>query len=341
MANFVRRLTALGSLCAGIVFAAACSSGSPSAPDPLPVPPAGDTVVATPPPPANHDKLLIVSDSMKNEIIALPPYASSSTTPVWVAHVVVGGTAYFPLNSARDSAGRLYVTMRRYPGIAVFDNPSSSPASADAVIAGPRTDLIDPVGIAVDAAGNIYVADQGGSRIIKFPSGARGDVAPLAVITGSNTKVSSPLNVAVDASGTIFVADLRNGILEFSPNANGNVAPVRIIGPLSSSQVALGSNGNIYVSDLSAQAIFEFAHDASGPATPIRILGGTATQIRHPWALAICSDETLYVADGEISPTSLRKILVFAPGWGIDTPPRADIQGGASQVTAPFGLGFY
>lgn len=341
--GLLRRLAALSVLCACAALAACSSSTTQSIGGPLP----GGSIAADPTAaPVSRDKLLIVSDSMKNEIIALPPYATSATIPAWVAHVAVGGKTYFPLNAVRDGSGRLYATMRTYPGIAIFDNPSSSPASASAVIAGPNTQLVDPIGIAVDAAGKIYVVDQVRARIVEFASGATGDAAPIALIAGSNTKVASPLNVVVDSSGNIFVADLAHGILEFPPGATGNVAPMRNITNSDGgiTQVALDPKGDIYASSTHSRSIIEYAPDASGNATPIRVLSGGATDVDSPWALTICADDTLYVSNGGISPTSLRRILVFAPGWGIgtpDTPPRTIIDGGASQVTAPFGLSFY
>ena len=295
-----------------------------------------------------HDSLLIAADSMKNEIIALNPYAKSSTAPVWVAHTNVGAGSFFPLDAARDSSGRLIASMRNFPGVAIFNNPASNPAQADAVIAGSHTQLNDAVSVGVDSIGRIYVTDQRDAKVVVFSGSAQGDATPVAVISGIHSGIHSPLGLAINSSRNVYVSDLSvvGAILVFAPDANGDAAPIRAIrGTLTQIHtpfdVALDPHGHIYVANFNGPTITEYSALANGNASPVRVLAGPHTGLTNPVGLAICGDDTLYVADGGISPFSLRRVLVYAPGWHGDTAPRNVIQGSASQITAPFGLNFY
>jgi hypothetical protein len=95
--------------------------------------------------------------------------------------------------------------------------------------------------------------------------------------------------LAVDAAGKLYVLcwiehpDGLNPfrVLEFGPDANGDVAPLRYVttpdmnDEYEGTGVAVDATGTIYVSaslDLNIGAVFEFPADASGSVTPSKII---------------------------------------------------------------------
>ena len=113
-----------------------------------------------------------------------------------------------------------------------------------------RTTINEPLGIAQDASGSLYVADAQGFKI--FDAMATGDTAPKRTLTGPNTTLVNnvsinpnfsifPAGMTLSPSGEIYLSTqtvLRNGsplagcngkIIVFSPTADGNVAPTRLI----------------------------------------------------------------------------------------------------------------
>ncbi len=92
--------------------------------------------------------------------------------------------------------------------------------------------------------------------------------------------------MTTDAEGNLYVTTNPNalngvGVLEFAPDANGNVAPIRSLSSTSMGNwsgflgVAVDSSGLIYVraTDPYCGAVFVFAADASGNSDPLRVLG--------------------------------------------------------------------
>jgi hypothetical protein len=150
--------------------------------------------------------------------------------------------------------------------------------------------------IAVDSSDNLYVRSHGTLSV--FGPTATGAAAPLRVIGGPHTQIRSEYTydygaVAVDADGKLYVlcvveqADGFNNlrVLEFSPDANGDVSPLRYVttpgmtDAYDGTGIAVNAAGTIYVSaslDLNIGAVFEFPPDASGSVTPSKIISSGA-----------------------------------------------------------------
>ena len=196
-----------------------------------------------------------------------------------------------------DMASNLYVatdvtvgsgpTGRIYQGISVFPPTANGNITPAKSIAGDATEIFNPAQIAIDSANNIYVANsavQGPASVIVFNSSATANAAPSSTLAGDKTTIYVARGVALDASENIYVASLAfnpppagpldgtPSILEFSPGATGNVAPIRIIsGPTTTmgeiGNLRVDSAGNIYV--LSGTTILKFAAGATGNIAPV------------------------------------------------------------------------
>jgi len=190
----------------------------------------------------------------------------------------------FPNNLAFDAAGNLYVadsTNNRVRRIAqgtgiitTVAGNSVAGSTGDGALA-TLASLNNPMAVAVDVAGNLYIADQGNARIRRVDAttqnittfagtgviGSTGDGA-LATLA----RLSPVTGVAVDGQGNVFVADRGNhrirridgatGIITtFAGNGttgflgdNGPATAARLASP---GDVAVDSNGNVFIADTS------------------------------------------------------------------------------------------
>lgn len=174
-------------------------------------------------------------------------------------------------------------------GVAVFSataNGSDAPVRYIQWDGGEGSTPIAPGYIAVDNMDNLYV--QNGSSIAVFGPQDTGLVVPARVISGPDTQLGALGRMTTDAKGNLYVtigvtALVGVGVLEFSADANGDIAPLRSVSSTSMENfsgylgVAVDSSGPIYVraTDPYCGAIFVFAADASGSANPLRVLGGS------------------------------------------------------------------
>jgi sugar lactone lactonase YvrE len=92
-----------------------------------------------------------------------------------------------------------------------------------------------PEGIAVDAAGNVWTGDYDANALYEYGPGS--DTVPIRAITGANTGIAFPDYISIDPAGKLWVAvggqdPIPPSVEQFSPTANGNVAPLqRLAGP--------------------------------------------------------------------------------------------------------------
>jgi hypothetical protein len=162
-----------------------------------------------------------------------------------------------------------------------------------------------PAGVAVDVTQNVIVLDAllNAIHVYQPRPGTTFIGSPLRTIQGANTALDRPISVAVDDQGTIYVVNLRHNsgdqgfISVFAPGANGDVAPVRILGaPFGGSAssvlrqpfgvAALPSGGRLYVTQGNTLLVFDGA--AAGNAQALQTVSHpmlnytTAVAVRVP-----------------------------------------------------------
>jgi DNA-binding beta-propeller fold protein YncE len=149
------------------------------------------------------------------------------------------------------------------------------------VIQGPKTSLLDILGLAVDPVRNLLVAASasrigGTTGLFIFNRTDQGNVAPRAIISGPKTGILRPWQVAVDpAQGKIFVAVINNDYLppyRLDQIREGLGPEAQIPSPWSSD-----NPGFIGVWDILD----------NGDVPPRAIIKGPASALVHPAGVAI------------------------------------------------------
>jgi len=162
--------------------------------------------------------------------------------------------------------------------------------------------------LAVSSSGRLYVAtDQpfyaSGNQILAYKGGASGNATPIVHIQGANTGLCEVRGMAIDDSaygnGRVIVSNYGHcsgtsvaQVLVFGPTSTGNVRPVATIsGPDTGLKfpwgVATDDQGDIFVADSVANAVFKYRYDAQGDAVPLAIYQGSRTGLNAPWGLAL------------------------------------------------------
>ncbi|MGC2398155.1 MAG: choice-of-anchor D domain-containing protein [Acidobacteriaceae bacterium] len=135
-----------------------------------------------------------------------------------------------------------------------------------------NAELNDPKSVALDAAGNLYIADDGNNRIRKVAvansiittiagNGTAGDLGDNG--PALEAELNQPTSLAIDGAGDLYLADSVDSTVRMI-NAEGTIttvagggtqtgdgvsatsASINVLG------VAVGSTGNLYISDGSA-----------------------------------------------------------------------------------------
>jgi uncharacterized protein (TIGR03437 family) len=153
-----------------------------------------------------------------------------------------------------------------------------------------RTSLSQPAGLAIDRSnGTLYVADSGNNRVLRFPR-------------------------PVEQSGRI-TPDGVIGQVDFNSSASAAVSASTLNSPAG---LALGPNGNLFVSDSNNHRVLEFAAGAGNGAAAIRVYGqpnmntavrpgqSSAQSLTNPLGIAVDGASSLYVTD-----SGANRILIF------------------------------
>lgn len=162
-----------------------------------------------------------------------------------------------------------------HPQVAAFARMADGSAEPTRRIEGQRTLLGRTMhGIEYDEVNDeIIVPQQFAQAIMVFRGGANGPEQPIRVIQGSRTQLSEPDRMTVDpVNDEIFVPDAGK-ILVFPREADGNVAPIRILEGLDG-RVAIDTENDLLVSG-SNRGIFVFERTAQGKAQPLRVIQGS------------------------------------------------------------------
>ena len=216
-------------------------------------------------------------------------------------------------------------------------------SSASALVS--ASSLNGPLGVAFGQNGDLFVADTGDNRVLEFPSGAGTGSSAIRVYgqpsftsavrpsQASAQTLSSPEGIAVDQGSNLYVADPgATRVVIYSntqqnasqagtpasfvlgpnfPSAGGNGAASSFKAPV---DVAVDSNGNIYVSDSGNNRVLIFSSLLFLPSPPTGVVGqantsgvnrnydspdglATSDSLYGPLGIYIDRQDTLYVGD--------------------------------------------
>jgi trimeric autotransporter adhesin len=223
-------------------------------------------------------------------------------------------------------------------------------------------------GIAVDSVGAIYVADADDNRVRRIGldgtiqtvagtgvAGFAGDGGPA-----NAALLSHPYGLAIDAIGNLYIADLGNarirmvtidGVIQtiagggtLPPRTDGYGGPAMNAQLLEPRNVALDSNGSLYISDFGVHRVYR----VSG-GTLITMAGsgdagysgdGSSALFAHlnaPAGLALDSTGALYIADS--GNNCIRKVYrgIITTTYSVAAPTGLAIDGAGSLYIAAAG----
>jgi trimeric autotransporter adhesin len=222
-----------------------------------------------------------------------------------------------PTGVAVDHLGNLYIADTQNQRIRKI-----TPSGRIVTVAGPAG-LNLPQSVATDSSANLYIADTFDNRVLKLSTGGI-----LSVVAGTGTggyngdniaattaELYEPAAVSVDGPGNLYIADQYNARIR-KVNLNGTISTVAgggsqgDGGPATAAQlilptdVAVDSNGNIFIADDGSKGILEVTSDgningvAGGYSIPYGD-GSPATDVGlwGPCHLAIGASGDVYVSD--------------------------------------------
>ncbi|HWP83555.1 MAG TPA: hypothetical protein VNN17_00055 [Terriglobia bacterium] len=225
-----------------------------------------------------------------------PPLRVIRNGPVGAPSLMIGNPGAVGYDSKREEI--LVPNCVMHPQIAIFPRLADGAAVPSRQIHGQRTLLSRTVhAIAYDDIHDeIVVPNQFAQAILTFRGGATGEEPPIRIIHGSRTGLQEPDRLGIDAvNGEIYVPQY-NKLLVYPRQANGNVAPSRILETKNGmgGAVAIDAVRNLIVT-AGSRSIQIFPRQGNGMIEPVRVIGGPK------------SSEAI---DGS------RNIAVYAPkGW--------------------------
>ena len=249
----------------------------------------------------------------------------------------------YPFGVALDSSGNVYiadtsnnrirkVVMGGSPtistvagtGVSGFSGDGSAPTAAQ---------LSGPLGIAFDGAGNLYIADAVNNRIRKITFGS---IPVITTVAGNgvsgyagdggdplSAELSYPTGVALDSNGNLYIADSQNNrIRKVTFGASNVISTIAgsgaagfsgdggnptLAGLNAPTNVALDSNGNLYIADYGNQRVRKVT---AGAIPTISTVAGTgavdlsgangsaiATSISNPFGVAVDGAGNVYISE--------------------------------------------
>src|SRR5262249_27344696 len=251
---------------------------------------------------------LYVADTGNNRVLAFSPNAKSARQ-VWgqldfssnAVNQIKAGSINSPFKMAIDYSQTpyaLYVSDTNNNRILIWRDATSFHTGdpADLVIGQPNlttaianvdgsgqkptnTSLSGPRGIALDSVGNLWVADAGNNRLLRYPR-------------------------PVDQPGRI-TPDTVLGQTDFTSSVSAAITASTLNTP---SGVAIGPDGDVFVSDSGNIRVLEFPPDARAGSPAVRVFGQpsfnagaapspvSAQTLAGPQGIAM-NGYTLYVAD--------------------------------------------
>jgi sugar lactone lactonase YvrE len=194
-------------------------------------------------------------------------------------------------------------------------------------------------GATVAPDGRIYLADESNHTIRVVDSG--GSATTLGP-PGQPLAFVDPQGVVVDGSGNVYVADgsgrtvwLVDTQLEKHELVGSDLGAMRSFTLMSPTALALGSQGELYISDSAQNRIIR----STGSNTAV--LSATGVTLKNPQGIAFAGDGFLYVADaGEdvIVQVDLAHGSASVLAGSVGSAGTSNLTGSAARFNTPSGL---
>jgi DNA-binding beta-propeller fold protein YncE len=204
-----------------------------------------------------------------------------------------------------------------------------------------------------DIHDEIVVTHTMGQAILTFRGGADGEEPPIRIIQGSRTELRDPERLAVDSiHDEIFVPSEGNSVLVYNREAQGNVAPIRVLRApeiqLVNSAVAVDPVHNLLIVGGTKRGeggrLVIFNRTDQGAAKPKAIIGGPKSRfprVSGPFAVYPPTGRILVTVRGG-SENELATEESFVGVWSIgdsgDVPPQWTIGGPKGMLRQPRGV---
>lgn len=208
----------------------------------------------------------------------------------------------------------LYVADFFGEAIRVFDlSANGNVAPLRTLVNGPNSHIAQPRTVVVDIANDEIIVISFNDGIRSFPRTASGDATPLRTISGAATLLDNPPTVVLDSAHGELIASSGKaggpgvpGILIFDRNADGNVAPLRII---AGSQTQTGAHighialdpvhDEIIIPGQSGTSILAFPRAGNGDIAPLRQMTDSSVALSNPRFAVDTVNDRLLVANYE------------------------------------------
>lgn len=249
------------------------------------------------------------------------PGATGNVAPL--RHITKSAFLARPMAVAIDpSTGTVWDADFNLQAEAGFAPTADGSASAVAFLTSGNVGMTFPSGIVFDASGALYTANNYYGTISVYGAFAAG-LAPVPARTiGAFPQFANASDIAVDASGTIYASTSAGSITVYGLSDNLNPTRTLASGLNDPQQLALSTDGTLYVANRGAGQVASF-NTVTGAARTV-ISGLSA-----PGGLALDRTGTLYVAAGCCQPA----ISIFAPGASGSAVPLRTI----TATSVPFG----
>jgi hypothetical protein len=197
----------------------------------------------------------------------------------------------------------------------------------------------------------IIVPQSFAQAILTFRGGASGEEPPIRMIQGPRTQLTGSSRLALDTvNGELYVPQ-RGSVLVFPREANGDVAPTRILTPDSAfggnvEYVAVDPANNVLVvlEEKERQGegvrLSVFNRTDQGKVKPRAVIGGPKSGLDSNFQLRVYNGWILVSVPGPVQESETE--TAFVGVWSIhdqgDVPPRYRIGGPQGSLKKPRGI---
>jgi DNA-binding beta-propeller fold protein YncE len=246
--------------------------------------------------------------ALAQETTATPIPPSEPLTLVWQTLFTPDAMLLTPSDIAVSEDGSIYVSAQGLKSIKKFDADGNFVLDWGKTGAGDG-DFSIAAGIATDAQGNVYVADFSNIRIEKFDSSGK------FLMSWKTESPRGPASIIIAADGTAYVDNFGSHkhyvqkfdssgalITQWGSTGKGDsqFGATGVTGP---EDIALDTDGNVYVSDRLNHRVQKFDPDGN----LLTIFGGADNDLfDSPLGLALDGQGNIYVVD--MGSKSLKKL---------------------------------